>query len=265
MRLANCAESAKVETLDFAGGLSVSLFLVFAAALAAPQSASTQAPLTIEIRDEQHHVVSVPGDPGTKQAQLQQAKEIVTQGHPEQALPLLDQIIAAGEAIKPTDGSLVFSAPTMTEALMYATLGTEVHKPVIVLDGNLATAHWLRGFALVDLGRDEDAKADLDRAIALAPMNGLFFAERAEWFKTRRDWESAFADFESANSYAGFAPDDDKAGLEARSFRGMAFVRVEQGKLDEAKSLLKKALRAEPDNPRTKADLADVEARLHAR
>lgn len=116
-------------------------------------------------------------------------------------------------------------------------------------------AYFVKGFALVDLGRADDAKPYFDKAIALAPMNAQYLAERGEWYKSRKDWAHAYEDYESASSAAEFSPDGRKNAEKARALRGLGFVRIEQGELKEAERLYKESLRYQPDNAGARSEL----------
>lgn len=153
---------------------------------------------------------------------------------------------------------LYYSAGTLTEAILYAGMAATQKKNGIVTDGSRALAWFLKAFALVDLNRGDEALPALNQALALAPMNAQYLAERAEWYKARHRWDDAFRDFESASSAAELAPDDRKATFKGRALRGMAFVKVEQGDLGAAEKYLKQALKLNPADERARTDLADV-------
>ncbi|RST31597.1 hypothetical protein HMF7854_12690 [Sphingomonas ginkgonis] len=174
-------------------------------------------------------------------------------------MQILDRLIRA-ETPARTD-KLYFSPGSLPETLFYGAMAAKMKKEAVMLDGSLAEAHWLRGFALVDLDRSDAAKGDLDRAVQLAPLNSRYLAERGEWYKNRRDWERSYADFDQAVTAAGLSSGERTGRDKARALRGMAFARVEQDRLDDARKLLNQALAADPGNERTKADLADLAAR----
>lgn len=197
--------------------------------------------------------------PSADDIRLATAAQMVASGQPAEAVVLADQIIASMEAAYPRrDDKVYFSAQSMAETLLYATMASAVKKNAIVLNGTGGTAYFLKAFALVDLNRGDQALTWLDKAIGLSPMNAQFLAERAEWYKSRRQWKKAFADFETARSSADLAPDDVRVAWQGRAIRDMAFVKVEQGKFGDAGRLLNEALRLNPSDQRARADLAEL-------
>lgn len=188
-------------------------------------------------------------------AKIDEAAKLIQAGTPAEAIPILDGIIERAEKAHAGEKRQIFSASSMTETFLYATLAAAAKKDAIVVDDTWGMAHFLKGFALVDLDRADDAKAQLDRAIELAPMNAQFLSERGEWHKNRRDWAKAYADFESASTAAEFSPDDIKKSHKARALRGMGFVKIEQRDLKSAEKLFKQSLKLEPNNANARSEL----------
>jgi tetratricopeptide (TPR) repeat protein len=186
---------------------------------------------------------------------LDQATDLIRSGKSAEALPILDEIIAAEENRYRDEKRLIFSAQSPTEVILYAGMGASQKKSTIVLDGTWSAAYFYKGFALIDVNRADEAKAYFDKAIGLAPMNGQFLAERGEWFKSRRDWAGAYRDFEAASTAAGLAPDQLKSFEQRRAWRGMAFARTEQGELNEARQLLQKCLQLDGGDDKCKHEL----------
>jgi len=189
-------------------------------------------------------------------ARLNRASELIAKRQPAAAIPLVDQVIADFESkYRSNSRTIYYSARSLEEGFVYSTLAGMAGRNGVVLNGDWATAYFLKGFALVDLNRSDEAIRWFDKAAILAPMNAQLLAERAEWYRNRRDWKKAYKEFESARSAAGFAADEDKASEEGRAIRGMAFVRIEQGKLDDAERLLGEALKLDPADKRAREEL----------
>lgn len=198
--------------------------------------------------------VAQPDEPAND-ALIDQAATAIKAGRSADALPFLDRVIAAEEAAHGHDTRLVFSARSITEGLAYTALGATAKKDAIVLGPDWAMAVFLKGFALVDVGRGDEAKPMFDRALSLSPMNSQFFAERGEWYKTRKDWNHAESDFAQAADFASFSPDALQSTDKRRGLRGQAFVLSEQGKFDKAEALYRQCLRIDPADANAQHEL----------
>ena len=194
-------------------------------------------------------------------AKIDQAANLIKAGQAAEAIKILDVVIADEGARHRDSSQIYFSARSLVEAIVYTGLAGAQSKNSTILDDSWAYGHFLKGFALIDLGRSDEAKAEFDNAIGLAPMNSQFFAERAEWHKNRKDWSNAYADFESASNAAEFSPDDAKKAEKARALRGMGFVRIEQGEFKEAEKLFRQSLKLQPGNEGALSELEYIKSR----
>jgi tetratricopeptide (TPR) repeat protein len=197
---------------------------------------------------------------------LSQAMDAIKQGRPADAVKLAGAVSDDFQRAHPRSNThCVYSATSLSQSLLYAAISTKAGcKDSEVVTGDFAEAYFAKGFALYDLGRFDEAIKAYDEAIALAPLTPRFWLERAEGYKSLRQWDKAFKDFESAAGNAQIGDLDDqvaKASDLARAYRGMAFAKVEQNDLKAARTYLEKALKAKPDDPRTKSDFADLEQR----
>jgi tetratricopeptide (TPR) repeat protein len=177
---------------------------------------------------------------------INEAAELIKAGRGADAIKILDAVIANEESRHQDPSQIYYSARSLPEGIVYSALASTQGKNSTILDNSWAYGHFLRGFALIDLKRLDEAKAEFDSAIVLAPMNSQFLAERAEWHKSRKDWSSAYADFQSASTAAEFSPEDAKKFEKARALRGMGFVCIEQGELKEAEKLFRQSLKSQP-------------------
>ncbi|HEX6740725.1 MAG TPA: tetratricopeptide repeat protein [Sphingomicrobium sp.] len=187
---------------------------------------------------------------------VERAAELIKDGKPADALPLLDGLIAQFEKGHPATGkTMVFSASNLAQTIYYSGISAALKRDGIVVDGNWALAYFLKGFALVDLNRSDEALACFDRAIALSPADSQYLAERGEWYKSHKQWDKAFADFKAAADWANLSDDSFQARNKSRGLRGMGFVRIEQGDLKEAEKLFRQSLEVEPRNANALSEL----------
>jgi tetratricopeptide (TPR) repeat protein len=231
------------------------VFLAFTLALAA----TAQNPL-VEVQGPGGLSSTIQPQASDDAALIDKAYDSIQAQKPADAIAVLDIIIARAEARYAHEKRQIYSSRSQVEAILYAGLAGSQKKSALILDGTWSSAYFLKGFALIDLNRSDEAKALFDKAIAMAPMNSHYLGERAEWYKSRKDWQKAYADFSEAESAAEFSPDDMKSFDKRRAWRGMAFIRTDQGKLDEAEKLLRQCLALDPTDANAQHEIEYIKS-----
>jgi len=172
-----------------------------------------------------------------------------------EAVAKADALIAEFDAAYAGDKRRIYCARDSAETLAYMLIAASDGQSAIALDATWSTALFLKGFALIDLHRSDEAGPLLERAVALSPSNAQFLAELGEWHKSRRRWDAAFAHFERAADASAFSPEAAKAFDKGRALRGMGFVLIELGKFDEAERRFHEALELNPNDAGAKGEL----------
>lgn len=183
----------------------------------------------------------------------------IRQRQPAEAIARADALIASFDKRFADDRRVIYCARTPTEAILYMGEAAAAKREAIALDDSWSTALFLKAFALIDIGRGEEAKPLLDRALVLSPRNAQFRAELGEWHKSRRQWDDALAAFERAVADATFSPEAAKSFEQGRALRGVGFVLIEKGKLDEAEAMFRQALTLNPNDATAKGELRYIE------
>ena len=125
-----------------------------------------------------------------------------------------------------------------------------------MIDSAFCLAPFLKGFALIDLQRWDDAEPMLRLASESAPLNAQFRNEYAEWHKAMKQWQKAHDIFAEAYGLGEFESDEGaKKFNQARALRGMGFTEIEMGDLDKAEESFKKSLKLLPDHEGAKSEL----------
>lgn len=210
-------------------------------------------------------------DEGLEISKLATGKSILLQGRPDVAIrDYFDPIIQDYQKHFSRSGELVYSANTTTEVLLYSALGATTGKSqakiastskIIVLNGVWADALELKGYALVDLKRDDDAAAVLKRAVSLAPFNPTSWTELGFVYQREKNWAAAMDAYQQAENGAELIEDEKETPtrpLLARALRGQGYVLTELGKLAEAKAIYLNCLQLNPDDARAKHELAYI-------
>jgi tetratricopeptide (TPR) repeat protein len=223
------------------------LALPFAAALlaaapAAPSAQSAPAP------------AASPAASADSQA-IDRAADLIGAGKPAEAVTLLDAMIADQDKRLKGETRSVYCARSPVESLSYTVHAAREKKAAVVLPQEPCYALFLKGYALIDLNRGDEAKTWLERAVAMAPSNAHFLGELAEWYKVRKDYKTARALFQRAVDAADLSPDNRKTFDKGRGLRGLGYILIEEGKLDEAAALYRQCLQLDPADERAKKQL----------
>jgi tetratricopeptide (TPR) repeat protein len=223
-----------------------------AAVLAFAASAAPAAPPQAETQGTN---VTLSVDQPRMDSRFDRIATLIKERKPGEAIPILDALIAEEEQAHAGEGRRIRSAQSSAESLMYALEGATDNRETVVVGPNWSMAVFLKGFALIDLGRSDEAKPLLEKAVEMSPMNAQFLAELGEWHKNRREWTEAYGLFERAADAAGISSESLRREQKGRGLRGMGFVLIEQGRFDEAEKLFRKCLKLNPSDQSAKTEL----------
>lgn len=206
---------------------------------------------------------SSPTKPLGDNQQTNTPQAFVDQGYTYLKTSKLNQAIAEFDsAIKlcgdfESDGKQVYTARTLAENLSYLTAAAATGVSAEVFDTACSDAFYLKGYALLDFGKLEEAEIHVQKAVTMAPNNAMYLAELGHIFQTKRNWEKALAYFTEAESAADiYSPEQVKVSELCRAKRGMGFNLIELGKLDDAEKKFREALAY---NAKDKTALSEIE------
>jgi tetratricopeptide (TPR) repeat protein len=205
--------------------------------------------------------VAAPSAEDSAQGRVNRAADLIGAGKPAEAVALLDLLIAEQERQRQGDTRQVYCARSAAETVAYSGKAAHEKKAAIVLPEAACYSIFLKGFALIDLDRSDEARAWLERAVAMAPSNAHFLGELAEWYKMRKDWGKSRELFRRAVAASELSPDNRKTFDKTRGLRGLGYILVEEGKLDEAEKLYRECLRLDPSDDRSKRQLDYIAGR----
>lgn len=186
--------------------------------------------------------------------------------NPAGVLPLVEPVVAT---LQEQQGKQVSQcADDMAQAILLSAMQAAAMKKegeagkqqtgetAVVIDSAFCLAPFLKGFALIDLQRWDDAEPMLRLASESAPLNAQYRNEYAEWFKAMKQWQKAHDVFAEAYDLGQWESDENaKKFNQARALRGMGFVEIEMGDLDKAEESFRKSLKIIPDHPGAKSEL----------
>lgn len=204
-------------------------------------------------------------DSAAQNALIERAVILIHQKKAGEAIPLLDRVIEAEEKAHSGEKRQIYSAGSAAESLLYMVEASAAGKAAVAFGPEWSLALFLKGFALVDLGSTEAAGPLFERAVALSPANSQYLSELGEWHKNRREWDQAFARFKKAEDVAGIVSEHRRKPERSRALRGMGFVLIEQGKLDEAEAMFRKCLEIDPNDEGAKGELEFIRQQRRSR
>lgn len=195
------------------------------------------------------------------------AFKLLRDGKLKDAMTPLDEVIEHYESRYRREDIAVYSAHDQTDALLYAMITNLSGKPkeTVVFGPAWAKAYWMRGYIYGEMNQLDQEIAQLDKALALAPMDPQYNNELAYAYGQKRDFARAMELYDTAQSHAELVSDPQMANhYKCVALRGKGYALVELNKLDEAESAYKACLALTPDEPKSVGELEYIKG-LRAR
>ena len=188
---------------------------------------------------------------------LQSAMNLISSGEQEKAIAdCLDVVLLEFNDRIRHEEARVYSARTKEEALYYTTRSEKKHEKSIILNDLWANALYLKAYALIDLGRLDEAVTVLEKAVEISPKNAQVLAELGFVHQLKKEWDVTLDWLkEAAEAAETYSPENVKNAELSHAWRGMGYVLVEQGKLRKAEKIYKKCLKLDENDKRAKAEL----------
>ena len=153
----------------------------------------------------------------------------------------------------------VYCASTTQETLAYMVIAASDGVTAVAKSETFALAHFLKAYGLVELHDMDGARVELDKALALSPMNSQYLSELGNWFQARRDFPSALDAFKKALDAAPLSREEFILPRKTRALRGIGFSLIELDRLDEAEVQFREALRIDPEDAKAKGELQYIQ------
>ncbi|MEG3092889.1 tetratricopeptide repeat protein [Sphingomonas sp. PB1R3] len=187
--------------------------------------------------------------------QLQAAARAVKGGQPQVALDTLTPVIAAYEADHATETRRLYCGMSIQETLLYMGMAAKDKVSAVALTPGYCTALYLKGYALVDLGRVAEAKAIYQRLVTLAPMYAQYQTEYGQLIRLEKDWPQMLAVCTKAADAARIADPQIRPFQEGAALRCQGYALIELQRWDEAEKRYRQALAINPNDAKAQNEL----------
>ena len=198
---------------------------------------------------------------------LEDARNLIDAKKPQAAIDKCDKVIAAFKAHYANSEHKIYCARSSSENLAYLVMAAadmekgqfeKGKKDAIALSSTWSSAYYMKGWALEELNKLREARAAIKEAIELSPFNSHYLGELAYLYSLEKDWVKAEQTYRSAEEHASLSPDESKQTELARARRGIGYVLVELGRLDEAEEKYLQCLKDDPNDKKAAAELEYV-------
>lgn len=189
---------------------------------------------------------------------LYEARRLIDAGKPAEAISEhIDKVLFFYKNKYGNSEKRIYCARTSTESLSYLLIAAaEDKRETIVLSGIWAGAYFMKGYALLNLGRISEAKSSLEKALALSPHNSQYSSELGYVYQIEKNWSKALKYYQDAENYAEtFSPPEDKLHELGVARRGQGYVLVELGQFSEAEKKYQQCLKEDPNDKKAKNEL----------
>lgn len=198
---------------------------------------------------------------------LQETRALIDAKKPQPAIEKCEKIITRFKTHYGQSKSKIYCAQSSAESLGYLVMAAAAmdkgefeatKSDAIVLSSTWASAYFFKAYALQELGRVAEAKSTLQLALELSPSNSRYLSELGNIYLLEKNWAKAREAFAKAEDNAPLAHDQAKAEVLGRARRGLGYVFVELGQLDEAEKKYQQCLEDDPKDTRAARELEYV-------
>ncbi|MBO9623255.1 MAG: tetratricopeptide repeat protein [Sphingomonas sp.] len=187
-----------------------------------------------------------------RDAKLREVVLAVSGKQPQQAVSLVDPLLAEYESLYGGAKTPVYCDTEDAETAAYKTLPGGAGARVV--DGGWCIALWAKGFAMIDLEQLDGAVPYLERSVALSPLHPHYLSELGYAYQAQKKWQASYDLYARAAEAAKREVGEQQKKSFRRAWFGMGFDLIELGRLDEAEALMKKCLELNPDDPKVKGE-----------
>jgi tetratricopeptide (TPR) repeat protein len=189
-----------------------------------------------------------------KPSTLEQARALLAEAKPKEAIALVDPIIAKAEADEAKDPEAM--CPGRAADFLAAFMQKDNLNVTVTIEDDWCEAMLIKGFALSELKQKAEALTVLKKLVGHDDANPNYVAEYAFVLQTNGMLDESFANYQRVKDIASSLRDKQaKKHWRAVALRGLGYIYIERKQWDEATKSYKASLKDEPDNKVAKSEL----------
>jgi tetratricopeptide (TPR) repeat protein len=157
----------------------------------------------------------------------------------------------------------IYCARTSVETLVYLLQASTNKVSAVVIGPERSKAYYMKAYALIELGRMEEARTNLDQALKLSPSDSQALSELAHLYQREKKWKESQKIYLTAEECARvYSPEDSKTDELTLALRGQGYNLVELGKWNEAKAKYQECLKLNPNDKAAANELKYIESQM---
>ena len=195
---------------------------------------------------------------GETPSTLDQARAYLADRKPNEAIALVDPIIAKAEADEAKDPEAM--CPGRAAEFFAALVQKDNLNVLVTIEDDWCEAMLVKGFALSELKQKAEALAVLKKLVAHDNANPNYVSEYAFALQTNGQLNDSFSNYQRVKTVASSMRDKQaKKHWRAVALRGLGYIFIERKQWNEAIKFYKASLKDEPDSKVAKSELEYIQ------
>ena len=200
----------------------------------------------------------LPVSPASAKSELESAHDLLRAGQPEQALELVNPIIAEAQRGAAKDAGAM--CPGIAVAVLQQFMRADDPDVQITVTNDWCDAMFVKGYALIELKRPAEAAQVLETLVGHDPNNPNYLAEYAVALRSTGQLDSALKMYQRAGKAASRLDNKQAADhWRAVALRGEGYVYIELQRWDDAVKAYKRSQKYEPNDEIARSELKFIE------
>ncbi|WP_375396320.1 hypothetical protein [uncultured Sphingomonas sp.] len=196
---------------------------------------------------------------GSPHAQeMTDAYQAILERQPARAVELITSVIADFEKSYAGEKRQIFCAVSEAQSAAYLTAAKAANREAVAIEPGWCRAQYINAFALVDLGKLDEAGAAFERLLTFAPRNSRYLNELGYVYQAQKKWDLSLDAYRRSEIAADLAP-DDVVKERCVALRGQGYDLVELGQLNYAEAAYRRCLAIAPDDKNSRNELLYIE------